>query len=141
MAITVTLGQLVQLTPALGRLTAIQKPPQLVYHIVKLVKFIQPELKHYEEKRSELIKKFGIEREPTAEEVTRLGSGLISEVTDPEKIPQFHAEHTELFAVQVELAWSPIKMSALANADVSVGDILMLEPILSFEGMDDAPTN
>ncbi len=138
MAIHVTLGQLTQLAPALGRLTAIHRPSQLVYHIVKLVKLIQPELKHYEEKRNELLKKYGVEREPTPEEATQLGLTPILEVTDPEKIKQFYAEHTELIAVRVELAWSPIKLSALADASISAGDILALEPILSFEGMEDA---
>lgn len=140
MAINTTLGHLVQLTPALGRLTAIHKPAQLVYHIVKLVKLIQPELKHYEEKRVELIKKYGSEREPTPEEATRLGPERITEVTDSEKIKQFYEEHNNLIAVQVELAWSPIKVLALVEANVSAGDILAMEPILSFEGLDDATT-
>lgn len=135
--IRTTLGKLVNATASLGKLTAIQKPAQLVYHIVKLVKLIQPELKHYEESRQALIEQYGEERPATPEEIEQGMHSPVTVVSEPEQTKLFLADHKALLEVEVELPWKPIKLSALKHADLSAHDILMLEPLLSFDDWED----
>lgn len=131
-----TLGELVSMTPALNRLAAITNPPQLVYHIVKLIKLIRPEWEQYEEQRMALLKKYGTERQPTEAEAEQMGSAPVYEVKEPTKYTQFAADMKDLLASEVTIAWKPIAFSALSKADVAAADILALDPLLSFEGME-----
>lgn len=130
--IQTTFGELSASAPALGRLLEIKQPQKVVYHVAKLVKLVQSELTHFEEKREALVKEFGTDRDPTPEEVTKRGESPVTEIT-PENMPKFLAAFRELCAVEVELPWRQLKFADLSGFDVSAADVLAMEPLLSFE--------
>ncbi len=132
--IVTTFAELSAAAPALGRLAAIKKPQKVVYHVAKLVKYVQAELKHFDESRIELVKKYGTERPATPEELAAgVGSESMFEITDAESRKKFSDEFTELCDVEVEIPWRRVKFSDLQDFEISAADVLALEPLMAFD--------
>lgn len=123
--ISTTLGSLVVAEPALQLLAKLELPERTAYHVAKLLRLVSPELKHFHEKREAYIKEYGEERETTAEEKAAGMGERVTSVTD-EKREAFIAKVEELALVPVELAWRPIKISALTGSKLKAEDILPL---------------
>ncbi len=134
--LTVSLGALVDGAIALRALLACKLPVKAGYHIAKLGKLVQAELDLYEERRQELIKSHGAEREVTEAEKAAGLQGPITEVR-PEHYKTFKADLDTLRKQEVTLAWGVIPYAYLP-AEMTGADLLSLDALVA-PPVDDAP--
>jgi hypothetical protein len=123
MPITTTLGTLAAAAPALGRLAAQPLPVKSAYTVAKLLKLAGAEIDLFTERRNALIKELG--------EETDTPQGRVLQVT-PDNMATFTTRLTELAAIDVTLAWTPIDLAALPDTiTLSPADLLALGPLVT----------
>jgi len=115
--ITTTLGLLANAEPALSTICALKLSPKSAYHLKKLAQLVATETKHFHDERNGYIS-----------ELTDGGTELKA---DHPKMPAFVAKVTELAAVPVEIAWGPVTLAMLGDAEVSAKDLTMLGPLFA----------
>jgi len=91
------------------------------YKLSKLAKKINEEFKDFEEKRIELIKKYG-------EEVKDKQGQY--KIDSPEKVKLFNEELDKLLKLKVKFEFDKVKLSDIKDAKLSANDLLSLEPFL-----------
>lgn len=118
--ITITLGDLVAAQPALAKLFAVELPVKTSWGLRKTAAAIDVEIKRFYEQRTDLIKKYG--------KLEANGNGNIN----PENLDKFNADYTQLTEIKVELAITPIPLSALGDSvKLSPSDMQRLEPFIA----------
>lgn len=137
--ITTTLGALAAAEPALQRLTTLKLDAKTRYHAVKLRQLVAAETKHFYEQRNELVREFGVERDPTPLERAKLGPDRILEVVpSTPKFAAFVARANELAAVPVVIVWGPVTSMMLeAYPDFTGDEMIALGPLCVL--VDEAP--
>jgi len=106
MSVTITLDKLKAAERGLGKLMNSDLPVKMSYTLSKGLKGVRDELKQVEEKRVELIKKYGVTD----------GEGNISIEQGSETETIFKKEYTELLETEVELWFTPIKLSEIPSS-------------------------
>ena len=127
--ITTTLGALVALQPALGRLMAIALPVKVAYSLSKIAARVSEDVSIFHERRNALVKEFGVERDATAEELAQGQRSPICEVAVSQR-PAYFARVEELMAVAVSIEWPPVLLDDLGPIMMSAADVLALAPLL-----------
>ncbi len=94
-------------------LQEVSLPIKVSYKIKRLVDKLNPIVKSYEEKRTDLVKEFGEKQED--ESVS---------VTDPEKLKLFVEKLNELLAIEEELDFEPIKLEELGEISIAPKDLV-----------------
>jgi len=115
----VSLGRLVDSVPALNNLMQMKFGVKTSYAIAKTARIVESEVKLYEERRVELVKKLG---KPVKE-----GSADF-EVT-PENMTAFSKELAELRGIEIEI--ESYKITFSENDQVSPQDIFLLDWMLA----------
>lgn len=121
MAISTTLGALVQAEQALAAIGALKLSPKHAYHLKKLRTLVASETQHFQEQRGQYIKELGTPREDGAYEVK----------PDSPHIAEFFARLNELVTIPVELPIAPITLDMLGDEKVSAQDLMQLGPLLA----------
>lgn len=137
-SIRTTLGVLVDAEEALARMARLQLPLKVGYHVSKLAKLVRVETAHFQEKRTDLIKQLGDRREPTKAEAS-LGQTEIYQVKR-ENNAEFKKKMDELAAIEVEIAWRPLRLNDLGDVCLAPADIILLDVLAFYEDLPaDAP--
>ncbi len=129
--VTTTLGKLVGVEQALGRLAQQQLPGKVSYHVAKMARLVGQEAKHFHDTRQAAIKELGEERDATDLEKAH-GHTRVNEVT-PANVPAFNARMDDLAAVSVTIDWAPIHVAWLETLSLTPNDLLLMEPVLTEE--------
>lgn len=116
----VTLGELVNADQALARLAEQKLPIKVSWLLGKLVKRVREEVAEFHTHRNAWIQELG-QTEDGRTWTIEAGSSNQAEFTK---------RLSELVALEVELAWVPLQVSALGSIEVSVADLIVLEPFL-----------
>ena len=114
---TTTMGQMADAEPALSRLLSEKLPLKTSYALTRLSRLAGEELKQWHEKRTALITEHGTEGAEAGTYVVTPGMAGFE---------AFVAAMTELAAVEVELAWSPVSMDAMGDVTITPADLSML---------------
>ena len=123
--ITTTLGQLSVAHDALSRLSTHKCSIKTHYHIGKLLRIIADDVKHFYAARHALIIEFGEEQLATdAQRAAGLGETV--HIVTPANVAQFTARFNELCAVEVQIDWKPLELSALGDlvTDVDLSSLI-----------------
>lgn len=131
-----TLGELVRARAALGRLLELPLPIKLAYTLAKLGKFVEAELKLWEERRVALAKSLGEEREPT--EAERENGAATMFKIKPENMAKWREEIGKLNEIEVTLDWKPFSLADLPDGKIAAADILDLGALISVDEPKDA---
>lgn len=99
----------------LKTLQKIEMPFKVAYKIKRLIDKLQPALKIYDEKRTELVKKYG---EPIDKDEEK-GFQVI-----PEKLEDFYKELQEVVLVEEEIDFDPIKTEDLGDVKLAPNQII-----------------
>lgn len=108
---------------ALADLTTLSLPITVSYKISKLINRIQPDLKLYEEKRFELIKRLGAET----------GEGTNQFSVKPENLEEFQKELTTLLEMDIDVDFGEgkelekIPVSQLSGTNIAAKDLIALD--------------
>ena len=86
-------------------------PVSVSYHLGKVFKSLNDELKSVEEQRIKLVEKFGSKEE-----------GKEVSVSDENK-EKFLKEFSELLETSVEIEWTPLSVSKFDNIQLTVADL------------------
>ena len=97
---TITLDKLVQAQIALRYIAQKELSIKHAYHLARLIDFVEIQTKPYFEKRNELIKKLGIERDTTQAEKDQQMGNTVFEVL-PKNIEEFKAQEIELGSIEI----------------------------------------
>lgn len=135
--ITMTLGELVDADPALGKLGRIKTKdlpaPNAVkteYHLRRLLKKVKSELKHYSEAQKEWFEELGAERTSTAFEEQRTGLRKIMEIL-PQNQVLFRQREKEQRAIVVTIDWNPLDPADIRGVgELTVEDLVLLGPLV-----------
>ena len=125
--IQTTIGDLVQIEPALRRIAAVPLNAKGRYHVLKLLKLVATETKeHFHEPRAALFKELGTEQPD--------GGYLVP----PERIGDLNRRLVPLTEVPVELPWTPLPLSLVQDREgVTAADLEALGPLF----VDDTPSS
>jgi hypothetical protein len=118
--LTMTLGELVDAEPALGRLLEVRLSAQLAYNVAKLSKVVQKETKHFQEQRDALIRELG---EPVPDDPN--GAVRVTMANTPD----FLRRVQELAAVETTLTVVPLKLADLP--EMTGSDVLKLGALIT----------
>lgn len=110
------LSQLVNSAAALRRLNAQPVKARVAFHLGKISRLIEPELKTYDEARVKLLKELGTVN-PDDPQRYELG----------ENAPKFVEEINELLAQEVEIFFRPVPFADIEHTEISVSDLLALD--------------
>lgn len=114
-----TIAKLVNLSPALKRLSAEPLPVKTSYALAKMIKKVQSELEIYDSERIKLCEKYGSKN--------KQGSYDIEE----SKMQAFNSDYKELLLQEVESDFEPITLPD--NITISASDLLALEEFIKLE--------
>lgn len=132
-ALTLSLGELVEAETALARLLEERLPVKLAYQVARLTRCVRAETKFFTDTRDALIRELGA---PSAPNEAERSAGLTEIIrVKPEHTAEFNRRIMELVAVPVTLTRSPLDLTALIEAGVSLsgGDLLRLGALLNEE--------
>jgi len=104
----IKIGDIVSSIEGVKQLQEINFPVKVSYRLMRLVNKLQTELNSYEEKRIDLIKKYGDAPDE---------KGAIN-VTDPEKIALFRKDLQEIFDLEVDIDFEPIKIDDAGDVKI-----------------------
>lgn len=113
--IKVTLGQVWESRNSIDYLLSLRMPIKDAYRLAKNLKDVAAEVETIEEKRVELVRKYGEAQDDGRVAVAR------------ENLEDFNREIAELMAVEVEFNFEPIGLQSLVNNDATIDNLL---PIL-----------
>lgn len=98
------------------------------YHVLKLARLVDAEIKAFREAQNAVVKDYGYEREPTGVERAQLGPDKVWEVK-PENIKQWRAEIKTLLAREVTIEWGPLTEEMLdPYPEATASDVFLLGP-------------
>jgi hypothetical protein len=124
--ITTTLGELLEAHDALTRVMShAGYNARTRYHLAKLSRLVEAEVKLFHGQREALIETYGTER-PTRPE-DRQATDTVREVM-PDKRAEFVKRLGEVCAVQITIPWGPIRSSDIPES-VTPGDVIALGPL------------
>lgn len=129
-SVVTTLGALLEAQVALARLSAKPLPTKQAYHIAKMARLVAQEVDIFNQRRNDLIKELGEERDPTAAEQAAGHIGKMRQVK-PELQTVFHARITEFAAIEVTIPWRPINLAEISDLVISAADINALGDLVS----------
>ena len=128
-----TVGQLVRADASLTSVLAERMPVKAKYHLAKLARKMEADLRNYYDRRAELFQEFGTERPATQADVDAKVAGTVGEAVrevSAEKAPEFKLRMDELLSIEVEIDMEPLSIETMGNAEV--GDSLLgLGPLLT----------
>lgn len=113
--IKVTLGEVWESRNSIDYLLSLKMPIKEAYRLAKNLKEVAAEVEHIEERRIELVRKYGEAQDDGRVAVTR------------ENLNDFNLEVSELMAVEIEFDFEPLELETLENNSSSVDKLL---PIL-----------
>lgn len=109
----IKLSDVVNNIESLKNLQNLNLPVRVSYKIKRLVDRLNPILKTYDEKRTELVNEFGEKDD----------KGDVS-VKDPEKLKLFLEKFNELISVEEEVEFEPIKIKELGDVVIPAKDLV-----------------
>jgi len=118
--IKVKLGTLKNAENSLRTILTAPMPIATSYKLSKVMDKIGEELTRLETTRVELVQKHGEAND----------SGNL-QVTDPDKLQEFHKEYSDLLEAEVSLEIEPIKVTDLGNVQLSAVDIKHLQSFIT----------
>jgi len=107
----VNLGEIYVSTSVMSKLIDAPLPAKISFRLARLMKEMNEYLKHLDEERTKLIKKYGKEN----------GDGNITVSEDNKE--QFVNEFNDLLAEEIEINWEKMNPEDLGNTPLSVGEI------------------
>lgn len=119
---TVTLNQVFAAEEALKRLSEMKLPVKAAWAVSKLLRLAGAEIEHAHSQRNGWITELGTEKD---------GQKVIE--PDSPGRDEFFKRLTDLMAVEVEIAWTPLAIAELGEVQMAPGDLLVLEPFLKDE--------
>ena len=112
----VKLEKIVNGKAALSKLLNEPLPIKASYRLSKIIRKVESELKDFEAKRFELIKKYG------AEDQEKQTWTVI-----PENVETFTKEINDLLSLEISLELDALHVEELGNASISATELLQLE--------------
>jgi len=129
--IDTTLGALTLAGEPLARLTMLRLPAAGAYHVARLARLVDAEVKAVQEQRNAVIKELGAARPATEAE---RAAGLDAEVIEVlgEHRAEFNQRMIELAAVPTTLNANRVQLTfaALNGCTITAADLLALEPFI-----------
>ncbi len=107
----VSLGEIYMSASVMNKLIDVSLPAKLSFRLVRVMRDLNDALKHLEEERTKLIKKYGNDS----------GDGNIT-VSEEQK-EQFLQEFNDLLSEEIEINWEQIDPDSMGNTPLTVGDI------------------
>lgn len=123
-SITLTLGELADANTGLLGVLALELPSKTAYHVAKLARLANPDIREYFEQHKALVVKMGIEQKSSDE-----GDAATYKVAK-DKLPEFNRQLNELRATPVTLAYGPITMTMLDGFNIAGAHLVSLGPLL-----------
>lgn len=123
-----TFRQLAEAIPALQALMKLPFPAQQSYHIAKLARLVDQEVKALNTQRDDLIKELGEDVTPSAEEQAK-GMSPYQRVKT-EHLVSFRDREKELHAVEVTIPYGGIPAAWLKDKELAPEVFYGLEPLL-----------
>lgn len=127
--IKIKLGDLVDSTETLQKLSQKELKARLALSIARLLKEAEREIQYFNDTRMNLIRKYGTKDENGELITDDRGNCKI----DDANLTEFSSELNDLIAVEVELNAGKIKIDLLENLDFTPGDMAVLEPFIETE--------
>lgn len=119
----IKIKQIIESKGALDKLLNNDKIPiKTAFILSRFAQNIQGDLVLFEEKRNELIKKFGIEKENNIYEVL------------PENLKNYYTELNPLLDLEITIEIPKININDLNNANLSAIDLLLLDYLIDNVG-------
>jgi len=115
----VTLEEILNASEGLKKILSADLPIKLAYRLGKYVKILNKELTNYEERRMDLIKKYGEPNDNGSEYKIK-----------PENADKVMKDMMELHSIEVDLDVIPIKLSEIENVKLSPIDISNLDKFI-----------
>lgn len=115
------LSEMLNASEALKKVAAISLPAKTSYRLMRLAKKFDSEIKTFDAKRFELLKKYG---EETAE---KKGYYQIK----PENVEVFSKEMEGVVSEEVELDYEPITLDMFGEAKLSAIELLNLDAFIT----------
>jgi hypothetical protein len=136
MMITTTIKHLVDadMSGALNRLSALRLPVKPAYHVHRLIGLVKAELKTYDERRLDLVRQYGEERDATQTERQQGSPAKVHEVLPgTDAFDRFKADIDELKTIEVTLQWRAFDLKDLGNNEIMPADLALLGPLVHYE--------
>jgi len=127
--VTVTLRQIMDAQTALQALTVQQLPVKQAYHLARLIRACEPEVRQFNEQRNALINTHGRERPATEAERPMHGETVIE--VEPEQFVIFREKMAELLETEVTLDRPKIALNG--SLQITARDVLTLEPFVTID--------
>lgn len=126
--IKIKLGELVNSTEVLQKLSQTELKAKLSWSVTKLLKAADKEMQDFNEARMNLIQKYG-EKDENGE--------LITDENKNCKIPEaglqeFSTELNELVETEIEINVNPLNIDDLADKEFTPAEMAILEPFVDF---------
>lgn len=126
--IKIKLGELVNSTEVLQKLSQTELKAKLSWSVTKLLKAADKEMQDFNEARMNLIQKYG-EKDENGE--------LITDENKNCKIPEaglqeFSAELNELVETEIEINVNPLNIDDLEDKEFTPAEMAILEPFIDF---------
>lgn len=126
--IKIKLGELVNSTEVLQKLSQTELKAKLSWAVTKLLKAADKEMQDFNEARMNLIQKYG-EKDENGE--------LITDENKNCKIPEaglqkFSAELNELVETEIEINVNPLNIDDLEDKEFTPAEMAILEPFIDF---------
>ena len=115
--------QIVDAQPALGKMLNTALPAKQSYHIKKTLESIKKQAVFLEEQRSELVKKYGVEKD---------GNYSISD-GDIEARKKFFEEYKELLKLEEEIDVRQLTLDELDRVELTANELESIEFMLKTE--------
>jgi hypothetical protein len=126
---TVTLRQIIEAQNAMQSLVVQQLPVKQAYHLARLIRMCEPEVKQFNEQRNALIKEHGKERLATEGERPMHGD-TVHEVS-PDQLPIFRAKLQELLETEISLDRPKIVLNG--TLQITAAELMALDPFVTVE--------
>ncbi len=123
---TITLNELIEVSPIFQKLATQPFPGKTVFKIAKIMKAIDNEVACFETARKGVIERYGARKENGELDVTEDNQVKIQ----PDKIEDCNREMVELLTNEIELDVTPIPMSCFDEVELTPSDVIRLEKFI-----------
>ena len=124
--ITVEIREILNSAEIMQRLSKRPFKGKIAFQIARILRYIDEELKSFNETRSKLIKIYG-ERNDAGELIIDENNNY---KIQPDKIAKLNQEIEELLNTSIQINADKINISDIENEDFTPADILLLEPFI-----------
>lgn len=125
--IKLTLGEIINVVPALQLLAKKDFPGATTFKIARLMREIEKEAKMFEEERVKIAKMYG-EKDENGELIAQEDGSV---KIPPDKIADCNAELTDLLNTEVEVNANKLEEKVFDNIELSPSLALTIEPIIA----------